>query len=114
MIFKNGCVTVAKKCQTFVVRFLGTTTMWLTRGLVNTQKRVTRMGYTLVVWPPQQIIGFSLWMREPVSVLKFMSAHQFSAQGTVLSDLCMAIYVWIITLSRKPKGGFKFYILHRT
>jgi hypothetical protein len=45
---------------------------------------------------------------------QFMSAHQFSAQGTVLSDLCMAIYVWIITLSRKPKGGFKFYILHRT
>jgi hypothetical protein len=35
------------------------------------------MGCTLVVCLPQQTFGLSLWMQELVSVLKFMSSHQF-------------------------------------
>jgi len=44
------------------------------------------MACTLVVWLPQQTSGLSLWMQELVSVLKFMSSHQFFC--TRYSTIC--------------------------
>jgi len=44
--------------------------------------RLSMMGFTLAAWLPRQTFGHSSWTQELVSVLRFMSSHQFSSKRT--------------------------------